>query len=68
LIDYGFGELGLNRIVIWAATDNLRSIAIPGRLGFTREGVERQSQWLNDHFVNIVVYSMLQSEWQAGAH
>lgn len=64
LIDYGFRELGLNRIEIWAATDNVRSLAIPIRLGFTREGVERQAQWLNDHFVDIEMYSMLRSEWR----
>lgn len=65
LVDYGFRELNLNRIVIWVATDNRRSLAIPERLGFTREGVERQAQWLHDHFVDIVVYSMLPSEWEA---
>jgi ribosomal-protein-serine acetyltransferase len=64
LIDYGFSELGLNRIVIWAATDNERSIAIPKNLGFTFEGVERQAQSLNDRFVDTVVYSMLRSEWK----
>lgn len=67
LINYGFAGLGLNRIVIWVATDNPRSMAIPIRLGFTREGVERQSQWLNDHFVDIIVYSMLSSEWRSRA-
>ena len=63
LIDYGFKDLGLNRIVIWMTPDNDRSMAIPVRLGFRREGVEREAQWLNDHYVDIVVYSMLRSEW-----
>lgn len=67
LVDYGFKELKLNRIEIWAATENLRSLAIPIKLGFTREGVGRQVQWLNNHFVDIVTYSMLQSEWQSRA-
>ncbi|OPY25790.1 MAG: ribosomal-protein-L7/L12-serine acetyltransferase [Methanocella sp. PtaU1.Bin125] len=65
LIDYGFGELGLNRIVIRAAIENKRSQAVPVRLGFTREGVERQAEWLNDHFLDMVVYSMLRNEWKA---
>jgi ribosomal-protein-serine acetyltransferase len=65
LIDYGFGELGLNRIVIRASTDNMRSQAVPLRLGFTREGVARQAEWLNDRFLDMIVYSMLRSEWQA---
>jgi ribosomal-protein-serine acetyltransferase len=66
LIDYGFGELSLNRIVIRASTENTRSQAVPLRLGFTREGVERQAEWLNDRFIDMIVYSMLRSEWQAG--
>jgi ribosomal-protein-serine acetyltransferase len=67
LIDYGFEELGLNRIVIRASTENLRSQAVPQRLGFTREGVERQSEWLNDRFIDMVVFSMLRSEWRGRA-
>jgi ribosomal-protein-serine acetyltransferase len=67
LIDHGFGELGLNRIVIRAATDNLRSQAVPQRLGFVREGVERQSEWVNDRFVDLVVFSLLRSEWRHDA-
>jgi ribosomal-protein-serine acetyltransferase len=66
LRDYGFGELGLNRIEIKAATGNLRSQAVAGRLGMVREGVERQSEWLYDHFVDIVVFSVLRSEWRPG--
>jgi ribosomal-protein-serine acetyltransferase len=63
-IDYGFKELDLNRIVIWAAKDNIRSIAIPERLGFTKEGLNRQARWLNGHFIDVIVYSMLRSEWK----
>lgn len=65
LIDYGFDELSLNRIVIRASTENVRSQAVPGRLGFTREGVQRQAEWLNDHFIDMVVYSLLRSEWHS---
>src|SRR5271157_1693683 len=45
LIDYGFKELDLNRIVIWAAKENIRSLAIPKRLGFINEGMNRQAKW-----------------------
>jgi ribosomal-protein-serine acetyltransferase len=63
LIDYAFEELGLNRVVISCAVENLKSRAIPERLGFTQEGLLRQSEWLQDHFTDMAVYGMLASEW-----
>ena len=63
LVDHAFGELGLNRVVISCATENKKSCAIPERLGFRQEGIERQAEWLYDHFVDHVTYSALASEW-----
>ena len=67
MISYAFNEWHMNRVQIRCATSNVRSCAIPQRLGFTREGVMRQSEWLYDHFIDLVLYSMLAEEWQVGA-
>lgn len=64
MVDYAFTELGLTRIIILAATENVRSRAVPERLGFTQEGVLRQAEWLYDHFVDLAQYSMLADEWK----
>lgn len=64
-IDYGFTELGLNKIEITAAPENTKSRAIPERLGFTEEGRIRQAEWLYDHYVDHVLYGILKEEWQA---
>lgn len=64
LLDYGFKELGLHRIEIKAATLNLKSQAIPQKLGFQKEGILRQSEKVNGKFHDIVLYSMLQEEWE----
>lgn len=64
LLDYAFSELQLHRVDILCASGNLRSRAIPERLGFTNEGTLREVQWLYDHFVDLVVYAMLKSEWE----
>jgi len=65
LISYAFTHYHLHRVEIHCAAENTRSRAIPERLGFTQEGIQRQSQLLNGQFVDIVVYSLLSSEWQA---
>ncbi len=64
LLKHGFEELNLNRIVIRCATENFKSQAIPERLGFTKEGVSRQVQWLHDRFVGLAVFSLLEEEWK----
>lgn len=65
LIDYLFRDLGLHRVTIQCGTGNSRSCAIPERLGFTREGVTRQGEWVNDRWVDLVVWGMLEHEWRA---
>jgi len=65
LVDYGFRELGLHRIEIKAGTGNLRSRAIPERLGFVQEAVLREAGRTGLGFVDLVVYGMLAPEWAA---
>lgn len=63
LIDYAFTEWSLNRIEIRAAVGNVKSRAIPEKIGFINEGILRQVAWINDRFVDMVNYSLLRDEW-----
>lgn len=67
LTSFVFESLGLHRVVIRAATGNVRSRAIPMRLGFTHEGTQREAGLLNGEFVDLEVYSMLAAEWAPSA-
>ncbi|WP_010097970.1 GNAT family N-acetyltransferase [Ornithinibacillus scapharcae] len=64
LIDYGFLQLGLNRIEIRAAFENGKSRSIPEKLHFQEEGKIRQGEWLYDHYVDLVMYGKLAGEWK----
>jgi ribosomal-protein-serine acetyltransferase len=63
LINYGFQQLNLNRIEIKAAVDNVKSQGIPIKLNFKKEGILRQSEFVNNQFIDLVLYSMLKNEW-----
>ncbi|PIC99119.1 MULTISPECIES: GNAT family N-acetyltransferase [unclassified Sporosarcina] len=64
LVDYAFEEYDLHRVEIRCATGNIRSQAIPERLGFMKEGVIRDGEFLYDHYHDLIVYGMLEDEWK----
>jgi ribosomal-protein-serine acetyltransferase len=64
LLDHLFDELGLHRVEIRCGTGNTRSCAIPERLGFHREGVARGAEWVNDRWVDLVTWGILEEEWR----
>lgn len=66
LIDYAFDNFSLNKVCIPAAEKNLKSRAVPDRLGLVNEGIEREAEHLYGHYVNHVRYSVSRSEWTAG--
>ncbi len=63
IVEYGFKDLGLNRIEVRAAAENKKSRALPERFGFTEEGNIRQAEWLYDHYADHVIYGLLVEEW-----
>ena len=65
MLDYLIDEARLHRVEIRCGTGNLRSCAIPSRLGFTREGVARGAEWVSGRWVDLVVWSVLESDWRA---
>ena len=65
LVGHAFHEWGVHRVEIRAAVDNVRSRAIPERLGFTQEGVLRDAERFGERYVDLVVYSLLAPEWAA---
>ena len=65
LISEGFQQLDLNRIQARVAAENYPSQAVCDRLGLKREGILRQAEWVNDHFVDLMMNSVLSGEWMA---
>jgi ribosomal-protein-serine acetyltransferase len=62
LIGFCFKELQLNRIEIKCGTENIRSQSIPEKLGFTKEGIIRQGEFMNGKFIDLNLYSLLKND------
>lgn len=67
VVEHAFTEYALHRVEIRCAAGNVRSSAIPERLGFRLEGLLREAEWLYDHYVDHRVFGLLSHEWKAAA-
>lgn len=64
LVGYAFAALRLNKVEIRFVLQNDKSAQIPIKLGFTKEGILRQSAKLHGHYVDMVVMGMLRKDWK----
>ena len=63
IMNYGFTELGLNRIEIKCGSGNHKSKAIAEKLDFKNEGILRQAELLNGRFIDLYLFALLKEEW-----
>lgn len=61
----GFDELGLHRIELLVFAFNRPAIACYEKVGFVREGQLRHARWHGGQFWDLLLYSLLESEWKA---
>lgn len=61
MLRYGFNSLGLNSISTFAFEE--RVVALLDKTAFVREGVRRQALYKDGRFIDIVLYSILKTEW-----
>jgi ribosomal-protein-serine acetyltransferase len=62
VVQHLFTDLRLHRAILYCATENRRSRAIPERLGFRLEGIHRDAEWIRDHFVDLACYAKLATD------
>ncbi|GHO78020.1 GNAT family N-acetyltransferase [Ktedonobacter sp. SOSP1-85] len=64
MLHYAFDLLHVNRVGLQADVRNSRSRAVAERLGFTFEGIRRQSLEYKGQLIDIATYSLLAQEWR----
>ncbi|MBH9964808.1 GNAT family N-acetyltransferase [Rossellomorea oryzaecorticis] len=63
MLQWGFNELGLNKIWLRVEVDNEKAIKSYLRMGYVEEGILRQDRLRNGEFVDRLRMSILQSEF-----
>lgn len=64
-LKHGFDDLNLNRIFLFVFENNLRGIASYKASGFVQEGTLREAIYKNGRYYNVLVMSVLHSEWKS---
>lgn len=65
IVEYGFKELGLNRIAARHMVRNPASGRVMRKIGMSHEGMLRQDTIKWGRFEDLEIYSILHSEWSA---
>ena len=65
LVNYGFAELGLERIYLYQLAENERAIAATSALGWKTEGLLRKDIWSHGELKDQYILSILRGEWES---
>lgn len=64
VVEYGFNELGLNKVFAGAFADNPGSWRIMEKVGMKHEGTWRQHAMRDGRFVDLAYYGVLREEFE----
>ena len=64
LLRIGFEKLNLNRVALEVFENNPRAIRAYEKAGFVHEGRRRQGIYKNGQYLDILLMSVIRSEWQ----
>lgn len=63
MVNLAFRNMDMNRVQIRCGVGNDKSSAIPRRLGFSFEGIERSGERHDHSYLDLEVFSLLKREW-----
>jgi diamine N-acetyltransferase len=64
LLDYAFGYLNYHRVAIGVVGTNERALRFYERLGFKREGIQRDGYYYAHEYQDFVMMSLLEDEYR----
>ncbi len=65
LLDYAFGYLNFHRVAIGVVGSNERALKFYEKVGFKREGIQRDGYYYDHRYQDFVMMSILENEFRA---
>ena len=66
MLDHAFNNMNLQRVELTVLEDNVRAKHLYEKCGFVYEGRKRMAKYKNGKFVDMLMYSILRSEFSMG--
>ena len=64
IVQFGFEEMGLNRVEADCTSLNTASARVLEKVGFKHEGVQREQYFENGQFHDLMLFSLLKRDWK----
>lgn len=64
LLDYAFGYLNFHRVAIGVIGFNEKALRFYEKVGFKREGIQRDGYYFNHKYCNFIMMSILEDEYR----
>lgn len=65
ILKHGFDTLNLHRMHLRVLKNNPGAIKAYEKAGFVHEGIQRQAEYNNGEYIDILMMSVLEDEWRA---
>lgn len=63
ILKHAFHNLNLNRVELMVIESNERAISLYEKVGFRREGVQRQAVFKNGQYINLILMAILREDF-----
>lgn len=65
VLNFAFRDMGLNRVQAIVLLENAGSIRVLEKAGLQREGLLRRYQYVRGDYLDVYMYGVLKSDWEA---
>jgi len=65
ILEYAFDVLNLHRVYLGVSEENTGAIKTYEKLGFAKEGVRKEDQFVNGKYLDTIVMGITRSQWLA---